>query len=247
MPGLQEDTDFPGASVDSVQAIRIRACLKRELDISPVDLNNVVFKFHSISRLSSHPLSSRTGVVVEETELQAMSQLISKYSHFSTQTHPRREVIILTGTTGSLGVTHRFPNPPRGKCRENLLSRPWGHPRSSTRPRPLAPRRQTSPPLLSRHRSRRSWPPTPNPLRSKSHPHERIPHRLGGELQPTNPLLRTLAHQWRLQPAEPLTLHSRFPFQRNSSSARRSPPRRGHRCQQALQRNRCRSGNIRRI
>jgi nucleoside-diphosphate-sugar epimerase len=106
MHDLKEDTDFFEAGVDSLQAIRIRACLKRELDLGTADLeNNVVFEFPSISKLSSHLLASRTGVIVEEeSEIEAMSQLIEKYSHFESKVLPQQEIIILTGTTGSLGA-----------------------------------------------------------------------------------------------------------------------------------------------
>ncbi|KAH6670393.1 putative NRPS-like enzyme [Halenospora varia] len=106
MDDLKADTDFFGAGVDSLQAIKVRACLKRTLDLGGSDLdNNVVFEFPSISKLSAHLYALRTGEIAEEDdEIEAMADLIQKYSHFRTQIQPRQEIILLTGTTGSLGA-----------------------------------------------------------------------------------------------------------------------------------------------
>ncbi|TVY83631.1 Non-canonical non-ribosomal peptide synthetase FUB8 [Lachnellula suecica] len=106
LPHLTEDSDFFDAGVDSLQAIKARSILKRELDLGTSDLDqNVVFENPSIGKLAAHVFALRTGEVVEqEDEIQAMSELIRKYSFF--EHHPQRpkEVVILTGTTGSLGA-----------------------------------------------------------------------------------------------------------------------------------------------
>lgn len=103
---LTEDTDFFDAGVDSLQAIKARSLLTRELDLGTSDLDeNVVFEYPNITKLAAHLLTLRTGQVVErEDEIVAMANLIQKYSSFSASPQPHKEVIILTGTTGSLGT-----------------------------------------------------------------------------------------------------------------------------------------------
>jgi nucleoside-diphosphate-sugar epimerase len=103
---MQVDTDFFDAGVDSLQAIKARSFLKRELEIGSSDLDeNVVFEHPNILNLAAHLFALRTGEAAEqEDEIQAMSQLIEKYSSFERHIQPRQEVIILTGTTGSLGA-----------------------------------------------------------------------------------------------------------------------------------------------
>jgi thioester reductase-like protein len=104
--GLEENTDFFDAGVDSLQAIKARSFLKRGLNLGTSDLDqNVVFEHPSVEKLAAHLFALRTGEKVEqEDEIHTMSQLIQKYSSFEKHLQPRREVIILTGTTGSLGA-----------------------------------------------------------------------------------------------------------------------------------------------
>lgn len=101
-----EDTDFFDGGVDSLQAIKARSFLKGALDLGTSDLDqNVVFEHPNITKLAAHLLSLRTGDAVGQgDEIGAMSDLIKKYSSFSANLQPRKEVIILTGTTGSLGA-----------------------------------------------------------------------------------------------------------------------------------------------
>ncbi|TVY93810.1 Adenylate-forming reductase [Lachnellula willkommii] len=103
---LAESTDFFDAGVDSLQAIKARSFLKRELDLANSELDqNVVFEHPSVEKLAAHLFALRTGEELElEDEIHAMSQLIQKYSSFESHLQPRQEVIILTGTTGSLGA-----------------------------------------------------------------------------------------------------------------------------------------------
>jgi len=105
-PDILENTDFFDAGVDSLQAIKARSFLKRELDLGTADVDqNVVFEHPNVESLAAHLFALRTGEEVEqESEITAMSQLIQKYSTFEAHLQPRQEVIILTGTTGSLGA-----------------------------------------------------------------------------------------------------------------------------------------------
>jgi nucleoside-diphosphate-sugar epimerase/acyl carrier protein len=116
LTNLDEDTDFFDAGVDSLQAIKVRSFLKRELDLGSSDLDqNVVFEHPSVAKLAAHLFALRNGELAEqEDEIHVMEQLIEKYSSFLKQMQPRQEVIILTGTTGSLGahiLAQLLPNP----------------------------------------------------------------------------------------------------------------------------------------
>ncbi|KAL7628838.1 hypothetical protein AAE478_000353 [Parahypoxylon ruwenzoriense] len=107
---LTEETDFFERGTDSLQAVAARAKIMREIDIGDAALsNNVVFEHPSIQKLASYLYSLRTGgelIQVDETEL--MSNLITKYSSFPQfvpgSATPDGEVVLLTGTTGSLGA-----------------------------------------------------------------------------------------------------------------------------------------------
>lgn len=105
--GLTPDTDLFDSGVDSLQGLRARAFFKRELDIGAADLEqNVVFEYPSVSKLAAHIYSLRTGEIAQvEDEIDAMADLIQKYSNFERHVAPqRKEVVLLTGTTGSLGA-----------------------------------------------------------------------------------------------------------------------------------------------
>ncbi|PLB48180.1 NRPS-like enzyme [Aspergillus steynii IBT 23096] len=102
---IQPGSDFFEAGVDSLQAIKARATIKKRIDIGTAELgHNVIFDLANIKKLSAHLYALRTGEEQEEEdELEVMSQLIEKYSSFTPRkTEP--EVILLTGTTGSLGT-----------------------------------------------------------------------------------------------------------------------------------------------
>ncbi|KAL4991464.1 hypothetical protein BDW68DRAFT_198708 [Aspergillus falconensis] len=102
---LSSDSDFFAAGVDSLQAIKARSIIKRDIDIGSAELGrNVVFDFADVKKLAAHLYALRTGNQEdEEDELAVMSHLIDKYSSF--QLRPQsEEVILLTGATGSLGV-----------------------------------------------------------------------------------------------------------------------------------------------
>ncbi|EFW99074.1 nonribosomal peptide synthetase-like protein [Grosmannia clavigera kw1407] len=121
--GLQAETDLFEAGVDSLQAIIARAQIVREIDLSSKrPAQNVVFEYPTVRLLAQHLVSLRTGAAdgtegdVAAGEIQAMRDLIAKYSDFSSftslpaSTHvcpegrEGAETVLLTGATGSLGV-----------------------------------------------------------------------------------------------------------------------------------------------
>ncbi|KAL4884773.1 hypothetical protein BJY04DRAFT_233049 [Aspergillus karnatakaensis] len=99
-------SDFFEAGIDSLQAIKARGIIRKDIDIGSAQLgHNVVFDFANIEKLARHLYALRIGDLQdEEDELAVMSQLIDKYSSFVATPQSGDEVILLTGTTGSLGV-----------------------------------------------------------------------------------------------------------------------------------------------
>ncbi|KAI1408863.1 L-aminoadipate-semialdehyde dehydrogenase [Hypoxylon sp. FL1857] len=108
--GLTEETDFFELGTDSLQAVAARAKIMREIDIGGAILsNNVIFEHPSAKKLASYLYSLRTGKELTQTdEIALMSELIAKYSKFPQfvpgKQQPDGEVVLLTGTTGSLGA-----------------------------------------------------------------------------------------------------------------------------------------------
>lgn len=118
---IQESSDFFEAGVDSLQAIKARATIKKKIDIGTAELgNNVIFDLANINKLAAHLYALRTGEEQEEEdELGVMSQLIEKYSFFAPRATEKEVIVsflplirntpanneqLLTGTTGSLGT-----------------------------------------------------------------------------------------------------------------------------------------------
>ncbi|KAL4918623.1 hypothetical protein BDW62DRAFT_210450 [Aspergillus aurantiobrunneus] len=103
--GLGSDSGFFEAGVDSLQAIKARGIIKKDLDIGSSKLGHkVVFDFANIRKLAAHLHALHPGDQQdEEDELAVMSRLVDKYSCFVTRAQSD-EAILLTGTTGSLGV-----------------------------------------------------------------------------------------------------------------------------------------------
>ncbi|KAI1394167.1 L-aminoadipate-semialdehyde dehydrogenase [Hypoxylon trugodes] len=109
--GLTAETDFfESGGIDSLQAVLARGKITREIDIGDAILgNNVVFEHPSVEKLASYLYSLRTGESLTQTdEITLMSDLIAKYSGFPQfvrgDKKPEGEVVLLTGTTGSLGA-----------------------------------------------------------------------------------------------------------------------------------------------
>ncbi|CRG85128.1 L-aminoadipate-semialdehyde dehydrogenase [Talaromyces islandicus] len=102
---IQTNTDIFGAGVDSLQSIKARGILQSKIDTGSASLaHNVIFDCGTIKELAAHLYRLRTGKGgVSENELEAMSQMITQYSTFLNRP-PSEQVVILTGSTGSLGV-----------------------------------------------------------------------------------------------------------------------------------------------
>jgi carbohydrate kinase (thermoresistant glucokinase family) len=100
---IDRSADFFSLGLDSLQSILIRTDILKTVDIGDNKLGqNVVFEYPSIASLSAHLHSLRTGAVQEKTSIEAtMQDLIAKYSDFKPA---RKQTVVLTGTTGSLGA-----------------------------------------------------------------------------------------------------------------------------------------------
>jgi nucleoside-diphosphate-sugar epimerase/acyl carrier protein len=103
---LKPDDDFFNAGIDSLQAITIRAFLKRKLDVGNAQIGaNVIFEHPNARDLAAHLHSLRTGIEqTKESEIDVMQRLITKYSHFEKHQPRTSQCVLLTGTTGSLGA-----------------------------------------------------------------------------------------------------------------------------------------------
>ncbi|KAL1653329.1 putative NRPS-like protein biosynthetic cluster [Didymella pomorum] len=100
---IDRSVDFFSLGLDSLQSILIRTDILKTVDVSGNTLGqNVVFEYPSIAALSAHLHGLRTGTVEEQTSVeQTMQNLLSKYSDFKPA---RKQTVVLTGTTGSLGA-----------------------------------------------------------------------------------------------------------------------------------------------
>ncbi|KAL4949466.1 hypothetical protein BDW69DRAFT_202833 [Aspergillus filifer] len=92
---IELSSDLFEAGVDSLQAIKARGFIKKDIDIGQAELgHNVVFDFANIKKLAAHLHALRTGEEQdEEDEFDVMSQLVGQYSSFLPR--PRPEEVIL--------------------------------------------------------------------------------------------------------------------------------------------------------
>ncbi|GAB7348312.1 hypothetical protein MBLNU459_g6290t2 [Dothideomycetes sp. NU459] len=106
LKSLAATTDFFDAGVDSLQAITIWAYLNKSLDVGKAQLGqNVLFEYPTVERLAQHLYGLRIGMTTkQEDETGIMQELITKYTQFERSSSKSSEVILLTGTTGSLGA-----------------------------------------------------------------------------------------------------------------------------------------------
>ncbi|KAI8625000.1 acetyl-CoA synthetase-like protein [Xylariaceae sp. FL1651] len=107
---LELETDFFSASIDSLQAIRARGHMMRELDLAGnIVKANAVYENANILKLAEYLNSLSNGITLGlEEETQLMENMVDKYGEFvafspGTRT-PEGDVVLVTGVTGSLGA-----------------------------------------------------------------------------------------------------------------------------------------------
>jgi hypothetical protein len=85
LEGMDLESDFFAAGMDSLQAITVRAHLLRELDLGGKELGQqAVFDYPSIAQLAAYLHSLRTGSQLQEkAEVEVMRELVAKYSDFA--------------------------------------------------------------------------------------------------------------------------------------------------------------------
>ncbi|KAI1331617.1 acetyl-CoA synthetase-like protein [Xylariaceae sp. FL0255] len=118
-PQLGLETDFFSADIDSLQAIRARGHMMRELDLGGQSIKaNAVYENANILKLAEYldRMRNNNGTTTQKTiekdeaskEIQLMHRLVEKYSRFETfhpgVEMPEDDVVLLTGATGSLGA-----------------------------------------------------------------------------------------------------------------------------------------------
>ncbi|KAK5132675.1 hypothetical protein LTR08_008719 [Meristemomyces frigidus] len=113
VPLSDAEADIFAAGVDSLQTTRMWRTIKQNLDLGPngEELSqNVVFEKGNVRALARYLHQLRTGETVEvENELDAMREMIDKYSHFTrhfptSALQPENDVVLVTGATGNLGA-----------------------------------------------------------------------------------------------------------------------------------------------
>ncbi|KAK9473258.1 uncharacterized protein V1510DRAFT_364071 [Dipodascopsis tothii] len=114
VPLADKYSDFYTSGVDSLQAIRAGAVIRRTLYLGGHGAKmsqNVVFEYSTIERLAQYLLSLRADMTSESRpsdDLSAMQELFEKYSKFSPRIMGNLttsgECVLLTGSTGSLGA-----------------------------------------------------------------------------------------------------------------------------------------------
>ncbi|KAL8713732.1 MAG: hypothetical protein Q9220_002258 [cf. Caloplaca sp. 1 TL-2023] len=125
---ISDDADLFSYGVDSVACVAVRARLQQVILLSeaPELPLNVIYDCGTIKRLSQYLVNIRKGRVIEtEDELQAMRDMVAKYSNLSAPPtshtisngadhmgrpdsdlciNDQKDVVLLTGATGSLGA-----------------------------------------------------------------------------------------------------------------------------------------------
>ena len=95
---LEIDSDFFDAGVDSLQAVKARGIIKRDVELGGADIGqNVIFDCGNTERLAVYLYGLRTGRQTEpEDEIDIMSELIDKYSNFHKPTDVEEEERIVS-------------------------------------------------------------------------------------------------------------------------------------------------------
>ncbi|KAH8174693.1 male sterility protein [Sarocladium implicatum] len=104
---MTDETDFFAVGLDSLQAIRIRSDIIKNIDVGGAKLGQtVVFDHPSVSKLAGYlnALSSGEQASKELSIEDEMQELINKYSIIPAPPTEPRSSIVITGVTGSLGA-----------------------------------------------------------------------------------------------------------------------------------------------
>lgn len=116
--GLEPDTDLFAFGVDSLQATRVRNVVQKSLELGDATLGqNIVYDYPSISQLAAHLLAVKAGNGDSGKSLErahaSMTAMVDKWSaqvdraaaaQGGAESMPAKEVVVLTGATGSLGA-----------------------------------------------------------------------------------------------------------------------------------------------
>ncbi|KAK9776034.1 putative gluconokinase [Seiridium cardinale] len=102
---FDDDTDFFGLGLDSLQAIQIRAGVLKSVKSANKLTQNVVFDHPSISKLSAYLLGTADNTNGAEANLETeMKALVEMYSDFTPPAPTSGQFVVVTGSTGSLGA-----------------------------------------------------------------------------------------------------------------------------------------------
>lgn len=112
--GVTDDDDLFAAGIDSLKATKVSNALIRKLDLGDHKLSqNIVYDYPSISKLAKHLVSVSTGGADDASDTgKQMTDMVSRWVAkiakpapvTDTTSGPEKEVIVLTGATGSLGA-----------------------------------------------------------------------------------------------------------------------------------------------
>ncbi|KAH7054362.1 hypothetical protein B0J12DRAFT_570374 [Macrophomina phaseolina] len=107
---LTDDTDFFLLGMDSLQATQARNSLAKELGVGEDQLPvNVAFENPSVARLAQFIIDMKREASPDRSRDEVEMELVKKYSQFrpvvrkESTKRPGKEVVVLTGATGSLG------------------------------------------------------------------------------------------------------------------------------------------------
>lgn len=111
-PDLTPSTDLFSYGVDSLQATRVRNDILKQLELGDAKLGqNIVYEHPSIAQLAEYILNAKSGKAGAERDVRkVMVEYVDKWAAKLVTPSPRSapqpqgEVIVLTGTTGSLGA-----------------------------------------------------------------------------------------------------------------------------------------------
>ncbi|EXJ67997.1 uncharacterized protein A1O5_08612 [Cladophialophora psammophila CBS 110553] len=107
---LADDADLFSSGVDSLQSMRLRAKILKEIQLNGNSVpQNIVFEYPTIAKLAAAILNIRDSKSVETRDVvKEMEQLVAKYGvfpkHVPVPLKSLENCIVVTGATGSLGA-----------------------------------------------------------------------------------------------------------------------------------------------